>query len=101
MLVDRRTFIVKKGHWDEAIGLLRELKQKAGEVSAGAMRIYSSMIGPFDTIAYEWEIAGLDAWQHALSAYMTANAEWEAAWMTRWNTVTEPGGALEIWRIEE
>jgi hypothetical protein len=100
MIIDRRTFIVKKGHWDTAIGLLRELKQKGHETGIQTMRIYSSMIGPFDTIAYEMEIENLAVWEREIAAFYAFDEQWFTAWFERWLAATEPGGALEIWQLE-
>jgi hypothetical protein len=104
MLVNRRTFIVKKPYFEEALALLVELRQLAKLVDPNAvMRVYASEIGPFDTIAYEAE-------HESLTAYERVLAEFEAnpivvvrlpEWFKRWQEITEPGGMNEIWRLVE
>jgi hypothetical protein len=104
MLVNRRTFIVKKPYFEEALGLLVELRQLAKLVEPNAvMRVYASEIGPFDTIVYEAEHENLTAYERVL-------AEFEAnptvvvrlpEWFKRWQEITEPGGMNEIWRLVE
>ncbi|HMO58567.1 MAG TPA: hypothetical protein PKA05_16210 [Roseiflexaceae bacterium] len=99
MLADRRTFLVKKGHWNAAIQLLRELKQQAIATGAPPIRAYSSLIGPFDTIAYEFEVDNLATWERELDRWMNEQSAWLVPWFERWTEATEPGGALEIWSV--
>ncbi|HEU5103599.1 MAG TPA: hypothetical protein VFU22_31500 [Roseiflexaceae bacterium] len=104
MLVNRRTFIVKKSYFDEALALLIEVRQLARLVdSSVTVRVYASEIGAFDTVAYEFE-------SESLAAYEQAWAEFEANptiagrlkdWSKRWDEVTETGGMNEIWRLIE
>ena len=104
MLVNRRTFVVKKPHLDEALALLAEYRDLAKLVDSSAMmRVYASEIGSFDTIACELETAGLGAFERTL-------AEFEAhptvvgrlpGWFERWQAIIEPGGMNEFWRLVE
>jgi hypothetical protein len=102
MLVNRRTFIVKKPYFDEALALLVEASQLAKKANPKAVfRVYASEIGPFDTIAFETESESLAAYERD-SAELQANpavaARWPE-WFKRWQEVTEPGGTNEIWRL--
>jgi len=102
MLVNRRTFIVKKPYFEEALALLVELRQLARLVDSNAvMRVYASEIDPFDTIAYEAEHESLTAYERVLAEF-EANPTVVARlpeWFTRWQAITEPGGMNEIWRL--
>ncbi len=70
MLVNRRTFIVKKPHYDEALALLAEYRGLMKRVDRTAvMRVYASEIGHFDTIACELEVASLSAFERALAKF--------------------------------
>ena len=54
MLVNRRTFYVKKGRLEEAVALLMAaIAQFTGYTRAS--RIYTPEIGAFDVVAVEWE----------------------------------------------
>ncbi|HEU5098269.1 MAG TPA: hypothetical protein VFU22_04590 [Roseiflexaceae bacterium] len=104
MLVNRRTFIVKKPYFEEALTLLVEYRHLAQLVDSDAvMRVYASEIGPFDTIACELEIASLGAFERALAAFQghpTVVARLPD-WFKRWQEITEPGGMNEFWRVVE
>ncbi len=51
MLVNRRTFIAKKPHFEEALALLAEYRDLLKSVdSAAVMRVYAIEVGRFDTI---------------------------------------------------
>ena len=104
MLVNRRTFIVKKPYFEEALTLLVEYRQLAQLVDSNAvMRVYASEVGPFDTIACELEIASLGAFERALAAFQEHPSVVARLpdWFTRWQAITEPGGMNEFWRVVE
>ena len=104
MLVNRRTFIVKKAYFEEALTLLVEYRQLAQLVDSNAvMRVYASEVGPFDTIACELEIASLGAFERALAAFQEHPSVVARLpdWFTRWHAITEPGGMNEFWRVVE
>lgn len=104
MLVNRRTFVAKKPHFDEALALLVEYRDLAKLVDSSAvMRVYASEIGAFDAIACELEIASLGAFERALAefeAHPTVVARLPG-WFERWQAITEPGGMNEFWRLVE
>lgn len=93
-VVNRRTFIAAKGHFEEAAALLHQ----GAQGSPFPTRVYRSQYGPFDMVALEVEfdnLAQMDA----------AWREWEAApamqeLLAKWFTVTVPGGANEVWLLE-
>jgi hypothetical protein len=102
MLVNRRTFIINSGHYDEAVALLQEARQ-ISQSSVGfadtQFRIYTSEFGPFDTIVLETEHEHLAAYEHYWDAAFSHPTIPE--WFTRWKQVTAPGGSNEIWRVVE
>ncbi len=102
MLVNRRTFIVKKPHYDEALALLAEYRDLLKLVdSTAAMRVYASEIGHFDTIACELEVASLSAFERALAEFQehTSVIPRLPSWYERWQEITETGGTNEFWRL--
>ena len=104
MLVNRRTFITRKPYFEEALQLLVELGQLTKQIAPdAAFRVYASEYGPFDTIAYEYEVETLTTMEQ-LEASFVADPQTAARfqeWFKRWNEVTEPGGMNEIWRLIE
>src|SRR5262245_29999317 len=104
MLVNRRTFIVKKPYFEEAVALLVEASELAKRTDPNVVfRVYASEIGPFDTIAYELESESLAAYERQ-QAEFAANPTVAARfpeWFKRWQEITEPGGTNEIWRLAE
>ncbi|GAC1548427.1 MAG: hypothetical protein NVS2B7_24340 [Herpetosiphon sp.] len=104
MLVNRRTFIVKKPFFDEALAILHEVRRFARQVTPDtAIRIYASELGPFDTIAYESEAVNLAAYEQAVAAFTAhpAVSKWLPDTFKRWQEITESGGSNEIWRLVE
>jgi hypothetical protein len=98
MIVNRRTFIVKVGHMDQLLALMKEAKEQFTTVEH-AWRNYAPEIGPNDVMAMEWEYESLEEYEKDW-------AEWgatpeAAAFMEKWNQMTESGGSNEIWRLVE
>jgi hypothetical protein len=98
MIVNRRTFIVKPGKMDQLLALVNAAKEQFG-TSAQAWRTYAPEIGPFDVVTIEWEYESLEEYERDW-------AEWgatpgSAAFMEKWNELTESGGSNEIWRLVE
>ena len=95
MIVNRRTNIVKTGRMDELLALVTAERERGD----GTFRIYVSNIGPYDTVAFEFEF-------ESLVEYETFWSEWSAtpeggAFMEKWNDLVKPGGANEIWNLVE
>ena len=80
---------------EEAIALVIAERERTGTT----LRIYGPSIGPFDVIAFEWEFENLEEYER-LWAEWAATPE-AAAFMEKWNEVTKPGGAHEIWTLVE
>ena len=94
MVVNRRTFITKRGRTQEAAQFLK--KTMALVRSPRPPRVYISEIGPFDTIAVEIE-------GESIADYEPLTAEWVAKttpelW-EKWFSLTENGGTNEIWTL--
>lgn len=104
MLVNRRTFIVKKPYFEEAQRLLVELGQLSRNVAPDAtFRVYASEFGRFDTVAFEFEVANLATLEQQLASF-DADAQVSGRmpeWFRRWLEITESGGTNEIWRLVE
>ena len=97
MLVNRRTFIVKKGCTDDVVKLLLSVSE--GSASLGVVRVYVSKIGPGDMVAWEAEFKDLDH-------YAKYSAEWaksadHAPFLKKFNELVESGGVSEIWMMEK
>ncbi len=104
MLVNRRTFIVNKPYFEEALGLLVELRQLTKELNPTVvMRVYAIEYGQFDTIAFETETESLTTLEQLIASATgdTPIAERIATWFKRWLEITAPGGTNEIWRLAE
>ncbi|GAC1549906.1 MAG: hypothetical protein NVS2B7_25940 [Herpetosiphon sp.] len=104
MLINRRTFIVKKPFFDEALAILLEVGRLARQVQPdAAFRVYACELGSFDTIAYESEAASLGAYEQALAAFTRhpVVSKWLPDSFKRWQEITESGGSNEIWRLVE
>ncbi len=97
MIVNRRTFIVKKGKMDELVTLLVNAKETSGE--GYRLRIYHSMFGPFDTIAMEIEVKDMDDLNHYFEGIRT-DQNW-VKFIAKFDELTVPGGSNEIWTLAQ
>jgi hypothetical protein len=97
MIVNRRTFIVKRGHLEEVAALV--LAQQEGVDAERAFRLYLPDIGAFDKIAMEWEFEDLEEYRSSWDEWFSSPEA--AAFMEKWNALTETGGTNEIWTLAE
>lgn len=95
MLVNRRTFIAKRGHIEDAAAMLVEGMKRMGTQG----RVYLPEFGPFDVIAVEGEFESLAAYEEFWASF-AAQPE-TAEFMERWYAITESGGTNELWRLAE
>lgn len=95
MLMNRRTFVIRRGQFQEAVALMREAVQQSG----GRGRILLPEVAPFDQIVVEAEFESLAAYEQFWNDWSAQPAT--AAFLERWQTVTETGGTNEIWRVLE
>ncbi len=95
MLVNRRTFAVKRGCMEEAVALFVADRERIG----GTHRIYVSVIGAFDVIAIEIEVENMEAYEKGWAEW-SATPE-AAALQKKLNDLTERGGSNEIWMLAE
>ena len=93
MIVNRRTFITKRGHLKEAVALNRSEMERTNSTA----RVYVSETGLFDTIAMEFEFENLGEYEKTWVEYFASPEA--ASFLEKWAEVTEPGGTNEIWRL--
>jgi hypothetical protein len=94
VIVNRRTFVYKRGCQQKAAELLRQAKEMAGNV--GSIRIYVPEIAPFSTIAVELEFEDWDQYHKFWAESSPGDAFW-----AEWYAATESGGSNEVWRLVE
>jgi hypothetical protein len=97
MIVNRRTFVVKKGCAGKVVDLLRTVTE--GFSQPKVFRIYEWFISPSDQVTWEAEFENLEA-------YAKFSSEWTAspkrdALLQKFNELTVSGGTSEIWRLAE
>ena len=98
MIVNRRTFVVKRGHMDQLLVLIREAEQQSNS-SAHAFRAYIPETGFLDSVAFEWEYESLEEYERDWAEW-AATPEGVAVQETLYD-VTETGGTNEVWRWVE
>jgi len=91
----RWTFQIKSEKFDEALDLARDGKKNIW--SNRTSKIYSSEIGPLNTIVIENEFEDMAA-RDKLNAEIDAK-EW-GKWLARWNKVVTGEGKNEVWNVE-
>ena len=80
MIVMRYTFQIKPEKWDEALKLAMDGRKNIWPSVTG--RIYSSNIGPMNTIVIENEFEDMAAQQKHMGQ-IVAKEEWDL-WVTTW-----------------
>ena len=95
MIVNRRTFVAKKGCLEEAAALMRAEVERTA--LPNTQRICIPVVAPFDLLVYEAEYENLEEYERLWTEW---GASPEAAvFMEKWNALTEIGGTNEIWEL--
>jgi hypothetical protein len=97
MVMNRRTFIVKRGRMQEAIALLKEEVQRSP--NAQRTRIYVPEVAPFDVICAEGDFESLAEYERYWADYFAQPQT--TAFLERWFELTETGGTNELWELAE
>jgi hypothetical protein len=95
MIVNRRTFLVKKGCSGKVVELLKTVSEGFNQLKA--VRIYESYISPSDQVTWEAEFENLEEYAK-FSAAWTGDPK-RAAILEKFVSLTESGGTSEIWRL--
>ncbi len=98
MLINRRTFNVKRGHTDEVVALLKAAVEQSGNTRA--FRIYTPETGSFEIVAVELEYESLEEYGR-LWAEWSATPEAAVFLGEKWYDLTEGGYTNEIWWLAE
>jgi len=96
MIVNRRTFVIKRGCWQEAVAMVKAEQERLDP--GAAFRLYTPNIAPFDILAMEWEYGSLEEYEKAWGDYSVSPEA--AEFMERWYELTETGGTSEVWDLE-
>ena len=94
VVVNRRTFNVKRGRMDEAVAAVKAESERFSSYT-GPLRIYTAETGPADTLAVEWEYGSLEEYHRLWNEW--GSTPGTAAYMEKWYELTEPGGTNELW----
>jgi hypothetical protein len=97
MIVNRRTFAMKRGCMEEVVALVKADWERNSWPHA--RRLYTPNIAPFGVMVVELEFENL-------AEYEKSWAEWFAspegvAFMEKWVTLTRSSGTNEIWNLVE
>jgi quinol monooxygenase YgiN len=95
MIVNRRTFIVKKGCSEKVVALLRTVTE--GMNAPKTVRIYEWYISPSDQVTWEGEFENLEAYAKFSSEWMSNPKR--AALLSEFNDLTVSGGTSEILKV--
>ena len=92
-IVNRRTFVAKRGHIDEAVKLLKG--EEGGDIVS---RVYRCHYGTIDAVALEVEFESVAAMEQGWADWYASPLGEQV--MKRWLEITEPGGSNEVWILE-
>lgn len=96
MIVMQYTFQIKPGKLDEALKLAKDGRKNIWPTVNG--RIYSSNIGPMNTIVIENEHKDITE-QLKHSKQVIAKEAW-GPWETKWNELVTGQSANHVWNVE-
>jgi hypothetical protein len=95
MIVDRRTFVIKRGCMQEAIKVAKAERERSN--SPRPTRIYAPCVGAFDLLVLEVEYESLGEYEKSFAEYFT---DPEAiAFQEKLYELTEVGGGDEFWTL--
>ncbi len=91
MIVNRRTFIPKRGCVDQFVELYKSAREHYG-IQA---RILVPEYGPFDVVVIEIEAPDMESYNKIMAD--TGQDPWFASFFEKHMALTENGGSNEIW----
>lgn len=97
MLVNRRTWVVKRGCMQKAVALAVAAWEQFDQPHV--RRFYVPDIAPFDTLVLEIEFEDLEDYQKFWAEWAARPETAEA--QGKFDDVTETGGSNEIWTLVE
>jgi hypothetical protein len=97
MLVNRRTWVVKRGRMQEALELFKAEGKRIN--SPITNRLYAPSIGAFDLLALESEYESLEAFEKDFAGYYASPEG--TAFQEKLYELTEVGGGDEFWVLVE
>ena len=97
MIVNRRTFSIKRPRMQETVDWLRARWKEFNHPHA--IRVYTPNIASFDILTFEIEFESLAGYEKFWADF-SARPE-TAEFMSKWYELTEGGGTNEIWTLEE
>ena len=95
MLINQRTFTVKRGHREEAVAHLVATFAKLNPPIR--TRILMPNVAPLDQLIFETEHEDMASYQQDWDRI--TNEPWFADAINKWNTLTEAGGTNYIWSV--
>lgn len=96
MIVNRRTFIVKKGCSEKVVALLRTATDGVTN-SPKVVRIYEWFISPSDQVTWEAEFENLEAYSQFSNEWVEASKRSDL--LSKFNELTVSGGTSELLRV--
>ena len=97
MIVQRMTYVVKRGCMPEIVAMLKALRESL-DSDHHIRRIYTPNIAPIDILAVEWEYESLEDYEKAWADWLDNPRR--AEFMEKWWELTESGGTNELWDLE-
>ena len=94
MIVNRRTFMPKRGRLEEAAEWLRKEGAKMGMLDF--LRISVPEIAPLDILVVETEFENWEQYHKFWAEWSPGDEFW-----AKWYSLTENGGTNEVWRLVE
>ena len=95
MLVNRRTFVVKRGCLLEVVALVQEMLEKYPVPGERKYRFYHPCIAPFDILTMEMEFESLDDYEKHWDDWNAGPQAKE--WVEKSQPLLQGGGTNEIW----
>ena len=92
MIVNRRTYTLKIGRWNEAVALWKEMMEVSPPPHP--WRMYAPILGHFDTLIIEFEYESVEECQRLMREALAKPGF--AALVNKWWDTKLPSGTTEI-----
>jgi hypothetical protein len=99
MFAWRTVWLVKPRHMAEAVALISKLVSETKGWPGSAVRIYSSKVGPAETLVVEEAWPSIEEHDRWWAAY-SQSPEW-AAFFEAWYQVVERAVSTDLWNVAE
>ena len=99
MIVGRWLETIRQGHMEEATATTNEMLEAFEGFAQRPTRVYTSSVGPGNTVATEIEFESLAEYESVLAEFFASPEA--ASFFEKWHKLAEGPSSNEIWNLQE